>query len=72
MSLPRKLRAPSSARRSRNEVLENSAFMNDRPSETIVPLPTPLRYGFSCRTSTPKFEPLCTSGRPNRYPTKRR
>ncbi len=53
-------------------MLEYSAFMNDSPSETIVPLPTPLRYGLSCRTSTPKFEPLCTSGRPIRYPMSRR
>ena len=38
-------RARPRARRSRNEVLENSAFMTDSPSDTIVPLPTALRYG---------------------------
>jgi hypothetical protein len=37
MLLPRKFRAPMVAGTTRNELLEYSAFMNDRPSETIVP-----------------------------------
>ena len=41
-------RAQSMLGETRNEVLEKSAFMNDSPSETIVPVPTVLRYGVSC------------------------
>ena len=42
-------------------MLEKSAFMIDRPSATIVPLPTVLRYGVSCPTSVPKFDPVCST-----------
>ena len=45
----------------RNEVLENSAFMIERPSETIVPVPMWLSAGTSCLTSMPKFEPVCST-----------
>ena len=45
---------------------EYSAFITDSPSETIVPVPTVVRNGDSCLTSTPKFEPLCTKGRTKR------
>ena len=51
------------ALRTRNEVLEKSAFMIDSPSETIVPVPIVLSNGLSCLTSAPKFEPVCSSGR---------
>ena len=46
----------------RKEVAENSAFMNDSPSETIVPVPTAASVGTSCLTSMPKLEPVCSSG----------
>ena len=45
----------------RNDVLEKSAFMIDRPSATIVPLPIVLRNGVSCPTSVPKFDPVCST-----------
>ena len=57
MPLPRKLRAPMDVRDSRKDVLENSAFIIDSASATIVPLPMELRYGFSCFTWPPKFAP---------------
>ena len=40
-------------------MLEKSALMMDSPSATIVPLPTALRNGVSCLTSSPKFDPVC-------------
>ena len=42
-------------------MVEKSAFMIDRPSATIVPLPIVLRYGVSCPTSVPKFNPVCST-----------
>ena len=45
------------ARDSRKDVLENSAFIIDSASATIVPVPTELRYGLSCLTLPPKFAP---------------
>ena len=62
MLLPRKLCAPILTRDTRNDVLEKSALMIDSPSATIVPVPTALRYGFSCPTSVPKFDPVCSTG----------
>ena len=41
---------------------ENSAFINDRPSETTVPVPTVQSVGISCLTIVPKLEPVCTTG----------
>ena len=35
--------------------------MIDSPSATIVPRPTVVRYGFSCLTSMPKFDPVCST-----------
>lgn len=61
MWLPRKLCAPIDVCETRNEVPENSAFMIDSPSATIVPLPTVARYGVSCPTSVPKLEPVCST-----------
>jgi hypothetical protein len=60
MPLPRKLRAPMDARDSRKDVLENSAFIIDRASATMVPVPMELRYGLSCLTWPPKFAPVWT------------
>ena len=71
MRLPRKLRAPIERRDSRKDVLEKSALMIDSPSATIVPLPTELRYGFSCLTLPPKFDPVWTI-LPRSYPRPRR
>ena len=48
MLFPRKLSRPIDVRDTRKDVLEKSAFTIDRPSATIVPLPTELRYGLSC------------------------
>ena len=62
MSFPRKLSGPIDARDTRKDVLEKSALMTDSPSATIVPLPTEARYGVSCFTSQPKFDPVCTTG----------
>ena len=56
--LPTKLRGPMVTGQTRNELLENSAFMIDRPSETMVPVPTAARPGISCFTSMPKLEPV--------------
>ena len=50
------------AGRTRNELPENSALMIDRPSETIVPVPTTVSVGISCLTSMPKLEPVCSTG----------
>ena len=36
--------------------------MIDSPSATIVPLPTELRYGFSCFTLQAEVRPVCTTG----------
>ena len=47
----------------RKDVFEKSALMMDSPSATIVPLPTELRNGVSCLTSSPKFEPVCRTPR---------
>ncbi len=33
--------------------------MSDNPSATMVPLPMELRYGLSCVTIVPKFDPVC-------------
>ena len=71
MLFPRKLSAPIDTGDTRNDVLEKSALMIDRPSATIVPLPTMLRYGFSWPTSVPKFDPVCTTW-PRSYPSQRR
>ena len=62
MLLPRKLCAPIETWDTRKDVLEKSVLMIDRPSATIVPLPMELRYGFSCFTAVPKFDPVCTTG----------
>ncbi len=59
--MPRKLCAPIEARDTLNDVLENSAFETDSPSATMVPLPTEVRYGESCFTASPKFDPVCTT-----------
>ena len=61
MWFPRKLSAPTDVRDTRKDVLEKSALMIDSPSATIVPLPTELRYGFSCFTRWPKFDPVCST-----------
>ena len=50
---------------------EKSALMIDSPSATIVPLPTELRYGVSCLTSKPKFDPVCSTGE-SLYPRQRK
>ena len=62
MWLPRKLSRPIDASDTRKEVLEKSALRIDSPSATTVPLPTELRYGFSCFTIMPKFDPVWTTG----------
>ena len=49
---------PIDTRDTRKDVLEKSALMIDSPSATIVPRPTALRYGFSCFTIMPKFDPV--------------
>ena len=61
MSLPRKLCAPIETRDTRNDVLEKSALTIDSPSAITVPLPTETRYGVSCLTVVPKFEPVCST-----------
>ena len=71
MLLPRKFRFPMAAGATRKEVAENSALMNDSPSETIVPVPTAASVGTSCLTSMPKLEPVCSTGA-SRYPSARR
>ncbi len=71
MLFPTNVRAPTVARDTRNDVLEKSAFMMDSPSETIVPLPTEVRYGVSCLSSSPKFDPVCSTV-DNPYPRPRR
>ena len=52
-------------------MVEKSAFMIDRPSATIVPLPIVLRNGVSCPTSVPKFDPVCSTSHRS-YPIQRR
>ena len=52
-------------------MVEKSAFMIDRPSATIVPLPMVLRNGVSCPTSMPKFDPVCSTSHRS-YPSQRR
>ncbi len=71
MLLPRKLRSPIDTCDRRKEVLERSAFMTDKASETIVPLPTVVRYGDSCPSSVPKFDPVCWTCE-RLYPSARR
>jgi hypothetical protein len=71
MAFPRKFRVPTVTGRTRKELPENSALMKDRPSETIVPVPTALSVGISCLTSVPKLEPVCCTGA-SRYPMARR
>jgi hypothetical protein len=61
MLLPTKLCAPTDTGETRKELLEKSALANDNPSATIVPRPTALRYGLSCFTSVPKFDPVCST-----------
>ena len=67
MLLPRKLRSPMNVQDSRKDVLENSAFIIDSASATIVPVPIELRYGLSCFTWPPKFAPVWTIF-PRSYP----
>lgn len=43
----------------------------ERPSATIVPLPTDTSSGVSCCTSVPKFDPVCST-RERSYPMPRR
>ena len=62
---------PDGRRDSRKDVLENSAFIIDSASATIVPVPMELRYGFSCFTWPPKFAPVWTI-LPRSYPMPRR
>lgn len=71
MLFPRKLYGPIEARDTRKDVLENSALTMESPSATIVPLPTEHRYGVSCCTSVPKFDPVCST-RDKSYPRPRR
>jgi hypothetical protein len=71
MLFPRKVRGPIDARDTRKEVLEKWALMNESPSETIVPVPTELRYGVSCLTAIPKFDPVCST-RDRSYPSARK
>jgi hypothetical protein len=71
MAFPRKFRFPMTTGMTRNELLENSAFMNVRPSAIEVPVPTEQSVGTSCSTSVPKLEPVCCSG-VRRYPIARR
>ena len=71
MWFPRKLCGPIDARDTRKDVLEKSALMIDSPSATIVPLPMELRYGVSCFTWVPKFDPVCTTCERS-YPSQRR
>ena len=66
-----KLSGPIDTRDTRKDVLEKSAFMMDRPSATIVPRPMLVRYGVSCPTSVPKFDPVCSTW-PRSYPSQRR
>jgi hypothetical protein len=61
MLLPRKLCAPIDVRDTRKALFEKSALINDSPSATIVPLPTETWNGVSCRTSVPKFDPVCST-----------
>ena len=56
---------------SRKVVVENSAFIIDSASATMVPLPMELRYGLSCLTLPPKFAPVWTIF-PRSYPMPRR
>jgi hypothetical protein len=60
-SLPRKLRPAIRTRESRNEVLEKSAFIIFRPSDTMVPVPTEFRNGDSWANAGPKFDPVCST-----------
>ena len=71
MLFPKKLLPPMYTGETRNDVVEKSAFMMDRPSATIVPLPMMLMYGVSCPTSVPKFDPVCSIS-PRSYPSQRR
>ena len=71
MLFPTKLCGPIDTREIRNDVLEKSAFISDRPSATIVPLPIVLRNGVSCPTSVPKFDPVCSTS-DRSYPRQRR
>ena len=71
MLFPRKLRGPIDTRDRRKDVLEKSAFIMDSPSATIVPLPIEVRYGLSCPTSVPKFDPVCSTC-DRSYPSQRR
>jgi hypothetical protein len=57
MLFPRKLCPPIDTGDTRKDVLDKSAFIRDSPSATIVPLPIVLRYGVSCPTPVPKFDP---------------
>jgi hypothetical protein len=58
MLFPRKLCGPIVTGDTQNDVLEKSALMIDSPSATIVPRPMVLRYGLSCFTIWPKFDPV--------------
>ena len=58
MPLPRKLRSPMNVQDNRNEVLENSMFIIDSASATIVPVPMELAVRASCFTMPPKFAPV--------------
>ena len=60
--MPRKLRSPMRPGSTRNELLEYQAFIMDRPSETMVPVPTEVNVGTSCCCCAPKFDPVCCSG----------
>ena len=71
MLFPRKLFGPMDTGDTRKDVLEKSAFMIDRPSATIVPLPIVLRNGVSCPTSVPKLNPVCSTSHRS-YPIQRR
>jgi hypothetical protein len=68
---PRKFSAPIRARDTRNDVLEQWALRIDSSLAHTVPVPTETRYGLSCLTSVPKFEPVCTTG-VRWYPRRRR
>lgn len=61
-SLPTKLRGPIDARETQKEVLETSSLITISPSATIVPVPTEHRHGFACNTTSPKFDPVCSTG----------
>lgn len=61
MLFPTKFCGPIDTRDTRKDVLERSAFIIVSPSATIVPLPIVVRYGVSCPTSVPKFDPVCST-----------